>query len=650
MDEPGTQALPAVALRRESRSNPQVRRDAPVVRPAAIGTGPRLLPRRARQDWAAAAAALPGARPLAADARFSAQACLARLTPPQGAEWLHEIKWDGHRLLVELREGNARLRSRNGQDWTARFPELVRAIEGLGVAQAWIDGEVVALDRQGRSDFAALKRKLDARDTADLRLLAFDLPALAGIDLRSAPLIERKRLLERLLASQAATALAYSRHIVGHGERVFARSRVQGVEGIVSKRLDSGYGGRGAWTRARHEEGGEFVLVGYRRAGAGIASVWLGRREDGQWRLAGRARAGAMEAGLLARLRAREQAEPSVVLPAPERNVRWLRPELVAEVDFRGWDGHGQVRDARLRRVREDKDAREIAPEAGMRTAITHPERIVYADAGITKGEVADYYRAVAPWMLGELVRRPLSLVRCPAGSDAGSCFFQKHHSDSFGEAVKSICLQQKDGKREYLYVEDADGLLALVQFNGLEFHPWGARVDQPERPDRLVFDLDPDGAVAWKQVVAAAREVRARLREQGLESFVRQTGGKGLHVVAPIRRGPDWQQAKEFCQAIAEAMVAAHPERYVATMSKAKREGRIFIDWLRNSRGATSVTSWSLRARPGAPVAMPLRWDELGKLAGPGAFDLRRALRRASALRSDPWDGIDALEQALPG
>lgn len=279
---------------------------------------------------------------------------------------------------------------------------------------------------------------------------------------------------------------------------------------------------------------------------------------------------------------------------------------------------------------------------------VTHPERIVFDSAGISKGQVADYYRAVASWMLPELAGRPLSLLRCPQGAGS-ACFFQKHPGDALGAAVKSIRLQQSDGEEDYLYIEDVDGLLALVQMNTLEFHPWGSRVEDPECPDRLVFDLDPDEGIAWKQVVAGARDVRAHLRERGLESFVRLTGGKGLHVVAPFERITGWDLLKDFCQSVADAMVAQWPDRYVATMSKAKRVDRIFIDWLRNSRGATSVTSWSLRAREGAPVAVPLRWEELGRIDGPAAFDMRRAAARAARLRSDPWEGMDVISQTLP-
>jgi bifunctional non-homologous end joining protein LigD len=280
--------------------------------------------------------------------------------------------------------------------------------------------------------------------------------------------------------------------------------------------------------------------------------------------------------------------------------------------------------------------------------AITHPEREVFGVGGPTKGDVAAYYEAVAPLMLPELRRRPLSVVRCPQGTK-GACFFQKHHADSLGKHVKAVSLEEKDGgKAEYLYVDDTEGVLELVQMNTLEFHPWGAHVDKPDRPDRLIFDIDPAKGVEWKAVVACARDIRARLAGKGLESFVRSSGGKGLHVVAPFDRGPSWDTVKAFCEGIADAMVADAPKSYIAEASKAKREGLIFVDWLRNTRGATSVTGWSLRARAGAPVAMPLRWEEIARLKGGGAFDLAKALKRAKTLEGDPWEGMAALKQSL--
>jgi bifunctional non-homologous end joining protein LigD len=279
---------------------------------------------------------------------------------------------------------------------------------------------------------------------------------------------------------------------------------------------------------------------------------------------------------------------------------------------------------------------------------ITSLDRVVFADAGIDKGRVAEYYRAIADWILPGLVERPLSLVRCPDGAD-GACFFQKHHAPALGKHVHAIPLQQKSGTEDYLYVRDAAGLLELVQMNTLEFHPWGARIGDTEHPDRLVFDLDPDAGVAWPQVRAAAREVRAQLATHGLESFVRLSGGKGLHVVVPLRPRADWDAAKDFCEQVAQELVVRRPDAYVATMSKARRTGRIFIDWLRNTRGATSVTSWSLRARPGAPVAVPLRWEDLGRIDAGNQFGLAAAQARAARLRRDPWEGFESLRQTLP-
>ncbi|MGH8172625.1 MAG: non-homologous end-joining DNA ligase [Rhodanobacteraceae bacterium] len=293
------------------------------------------------------------------------------------------------------------------------------------------------------------------------------------------------------------------------------------------------------------------------------------------------------------------------------------------------------------------KPARKKTRQADVR--ITHPERIVFPGTGYTKQHVADYYRAVMPWMLPELAERPLSLLRCPSGAGS-ACFFQKHNTGTLGGDVRSISIREKDGASDsYLYIDTERGVLELVQMNALEFHPWGARVDNPERPDRLVFDLDPAPGIDWKTLKAAALEVREHLGKVGLESFVRLSGGKGMHVVAPIRRGPSWDEAKAFCEALAGAMATLKPARYLATASKAKRQGRIFIDWLRNARGATSVASWSLRAREGAPVSMPLRWEELAKVSGPAAFDLAAAMKRAKSLRKDPWEGFAELRQSLP-
>lgn len=286
-----------------------------------------------------------------------------------------------------------------------------------------------------------------------------------------------------------------------------------------------------------------------------------------------------------------------------------------------------------------------MATEGGR---LTSADRVVYPDSGITKGEIAAYYQGVAAWLLPELVKRPLSLLRCPDGAE-GTCFFQKHHAQSLGKGVHAIELREVEGSDQYLYVRDIRGVLDLVQMNTIEFHPWGTRIDDTERPDRIVFDLDPADDVAWSDVKTAARDVHDRLADIGLRSWVRLSGGKGVHVVVPIRRGPGWDEVKDFSGAFANVMAEHAPQRYIAKAAKQARKGRIFIDWLRNARGATSVTNWSLRARAGAPVVMPLSWAELGRTRSAADFDLRKALRRARTLASDPWEGFQRAGQRLP-
>jgi bifunctional non-homologous end joining protein LigD len=645
--------------------------------------------RKREAAFKARALALDGARAKSLPAGFQAQLAMQKATPPTGDQWLHETKWDGYRLLTDLDHGKAKLRSRNDLDWTTRVPHVVKAIEALPVRQARLDGELVALDAHGNSDFAGLQKALKDGNGQRLRYVLFDMPGVAGVDLTGAPLVERKDLLEELLAD-ADGALAYSTHVQGHGAEVFAAAGHRGLEGIVSKRIDSTYACRRTpdWIKVKHANSDEFVIVGYtppQGSRQGFGSLLLATREQGELRYVGRIGTGfddAMLRDLTKQMKA--LAVTNAVLeipdhvPLPARRIQWIRPKLVVEVAFRGWGGHRLLRQGSFMRLREDKNvddldmqavkatprkrasaksaataatktARKHADKVGEDVTITHASRVVYPDSKITKGDVAAYYTAVAPWILPELIERPLSMLRCPGGV-GGECFFQKHHAATLGGSVKAIPLKEKDaGVDDYVYIRDLQGLLELVQMNTLEFHPWGSRVDKPDAPDRIVFDLDPAEGVAWKSVVAAAREIRARLEEIGLESFVRTSGGKGLHVVVPFRRGADWPSVKQFCESFADAMVALHPLQYIATASKAQRKGKIFIDWLRNARGATSVCNWSLRARAGAPVTMPLHWDELGRIRSGAAFDLKKALKRAAGLKDDPWSGIATTKQRLP-
>lgn len=684
---PARKAAARVAVRKTAggtgKKQASPKQASPATRKAASRGGKAEAAIRAR------ALALPGARDGALPAGFRAQLAVQHASPPAGKQWLHETKWDGYRLLADLDDGKVRLRSRNDLDWTARLPHVVAALEALPVRSARLDGELVALDTHGGSHFASLQQALKDGNTQRLRYVLFDLPGVAGVDLTHAPLGERKALLERLLDG-TDDALAYSSHIEGHGAEAFAASGRRGLEGIVSKRIDAGYaaGVRSPdWIKVKHVQSDEFVIVGYtapQGSRQGFGALLLATTERGRLRYVGRIGTGFDEAtlhGLAARMKKSAVADPVVEIPAhvplPARRITWVRPQLVVEVAFRGWGGHQLLRQGSFLRLREDKnvddlDLQDTPPAPRKRAAatkrggarnmakktegtadegvtITHASRVVYPDGGIRKGDVAAYYTAVARWILPELANRPLSLLRCPGGV-GGECFFQKHHAATLGTSVRAVALKEKDaGVADYVYIRDLRGLLELVQMNTLEFHPWGARVDKPDAPDRIVFDLDPAEGVAWKAVVGAAREIRARLEETGLQSFVRTSGGKGLHVVVPFRRGPDWDTVKRFCESFADAMVALHPLQYIATAGKAQRKGRIFIDWLRNARGATSVCNWSLRARAGAPVAMPLRWEELGRVRSGAAFDMKKALRRAGSLKADPWEGFATTRQRLP-
>ena len=622
---------------------------------------------------------------------------------PSGEDWVHEWKWDGYRLIA--RSGrDPQVWSRNGLDWNERAPELVSMLAGLGV-DAVLDGELIAVDRKGYSDFNALQRALSEKDAAGLRYVAFDVLAIAGHDLRAVPLLERKRLLEEILAD-ADPRFFYSTHIVGRGQEIFDAARGRGMEGIISKRADSRYeaGRSQRWLKVKTVETRDFVVVGYtppKGGRRGLGALMLAQFRDRTLVYAGRVGSGLGNDQLLdlhRRLQGIETGEPVVDIPdhvpLPAGRIQWVRPELVVEVFFRGWAKEGLVRQASFHRLRDDKPAtaaaleqpepvapaasaepaRDPAKRRGSRAerpaakasskaaagsvakktrkaaprsegapasadgrrrpstrlpALSSPDRIVYPDAGYTKQDVFDYYLKVAPKLLGEIGGRLLSVVRCPDGI-GGQHFFQRHARSGFGEAVHDFPLVENDGDRAlYFHVDDVEGLMALVQMNAIEFHPWGSRVQTLEQPDRMVFDLDPDPSLGWADIKTAAKDVRDRLQEAGLASYPKLSGGKGVHVVVPLAPRAEWEQVRSFCAAFAEAMQAEAPERYVATMSKAKRKGRIFIDWLRNGRGATSVASWSLRARPGAPAAVPLTWSELSRIRTPQRYTLRDAATR---------------------
>ena len=610
---------------------------------------------------------------------------------PGGEEWVHELKFDGYRILARLQRGKVVLLTRNGHDWTHRFQGIAAALAKLPLESGVIDGEVVALDSKGISDFQQLQNQLRRGDEKSLAFYAFDLPYAEGHDLRGAALADRKELLAGILGASAGGTVRYSDHMVGSGEEFARQACQQGLEGIICKRADSHYvGARSpAWVKVKCTRRQEFVIGGFTKPQGGrrgFGALLLGVYEGKRLVYAGRVGTGFTQRSLReihSELVKRERKTmPFESLPkgADQRGVTWLTPELIAEVSFTEWTDEGLLRHPSFQGLREDKNSRSIVREepavaegldskskrssrkrgaAGGKSqdmgsdsvvagvAISHPDRVAFPDTGLTKLELATYYEEVADWILPHVAGRPLTVVRCPDGA-GGKCFYQKHLTDSLPATVRGVDIKEKDKVEPYLVVEDLGGLISLVQFGALEFHPWPARADNVERADRLIFDLDPAEDVPWEAMVRGAREVRDLLKALGLESFVRTSGGKGLHVVAPVDRRTTWEQHKEFARGVAETLVRAAPDRYTATMTKAKRKGKIFVDYLRNQRGATAIASYSTRARSGAPVATPLRWSELATLAGADHYRVSSIPERLRRVRTNPWEGFFELRQSI--
>ncbi|MBP1474476.1 DNA ligase D [Frateuria sp. MAH-13] len=629
------------------------------------------------------AAAAEGAKKAKASAGFFApELAILRENPPSGEQWLHEVKWDGYRILATVAKGQVELWSRNGLSWSDKIPDIRQAIESLGLDSARFDGELIALSADGQADFNALQKTLSGEANAPLAYMLFDLPFLEGYDLSRTPLHARKGILEALLQDPPAH-LSYSTHVVGNGDQVFAMACAQKLEGILSKRVDSGYrAGRGDdWLKIKRVESDEFAVVGYtapKGGRQGFGALLLAKpAAEGGWHFMGQVGSGFSHRQLLDLSRTLATgggSKPTVRNPedAP-RGVKWIEPTAVAEVNHRGIGNQGLLRQPSLKTMRADKTPADLRdsdratptpaaprPRASARKrsagkaaapagiAITHPERVVYPTDGYTKQDVVNYYRTVMDWFLPGVIDRPTSIIRYPDGIDKPS-FFQKHIPSGGLKYVGSVKLKEETGAAAiYLYPQSAESVMELVQYGTLEFHPWGARVATPDLADRVVFDLDPGPDVSWERVVAAARLVRKLLADLELESFLRTTGGKGLHVVVPLNPPSDWATVKQFAQGFAGALAGIHPMEFVAVSTKSIRHQKIFVDYLRNGRGATAVASYSLRGRPGAPVAVPLRWEELGKIKSGAQFDIHSLPARLKRLRKDPWAGIDELEQSL--
>jgi bifunctional non-homologous end joining protein LigD len=596
-------------------------------------------------------------------------ATLVEAAPP-GEGWLHEIKYDGYRAIVSIAGGRVVIRTRNGLDWTERFQPLVGPLAKLPCDSALLDGEIAVADENGHTDFGALQDTL-SQGGANFGFYIFDLLHLDGADLRKQPLVERKRKLKALLEG-VKSPLSFSDHIEEEGEKVFARACDLRLEGIVSKRMDDPYvsGRTKSWLKTKCGEEQEFVIIGWRpsdKAGRPFRSILLAVHEKGALRYAGRVGTGYTGARLDAlsaafKKHARESPPVNDVPRAIARHARFLDPVLVAEIAFRGWTRDGLIRQGSFKGLRGDKPAREIIREKAMPKAstgqksnekeeiegvrLTHPDRVLFSDEGITKRDLVDYYLEIADLMLPHIAGRPLALVRCPRGSDQ-KCFFQKHASPGWPDLFKKVRIKEKSGTDDYLYIDDTAGLVAAAQMDILELHIWGCHVDKVEQPDRLVFDFDPGEGVDFGAVREGARELRGRLQALGLESFPLATGGKGIHVVVPLARKHSWNEHRAFAEAMARLMAEDSPARYVANMAKAKRRGKIYVDFMRNQRGSTAIAPYSTRARKGAYVALPLAWNALSRLADAHPAGVNDAAKLVRA--GDPWKGYAKLRQALP-
>ncbi|HEY2987562.1 MAG TPA: DNA ligase D [Candidatus Binatia bacterium] len=600
---------------------------------------------------------------------------------PAGEEWLHEIKFDGYRVLCRNDGRTVRFFTREGKDWTARFGALGDAAGRLPVRQTLLDGEIVVMDEQGASHFQSLQEALGKNETARLIYYVFDLLHLDGYDLTAAPLLVRKEILARLLSTVNQTeAIRFSDHFMGAGEAFYRKACRLGLEGVISKRKNSPYrpGRSRAWLKIKCHASQEFVIGGFTdpsgsRTGLGAILLGVQSERDGMV-YAGKVGTGFTRQSL-DRLRSRLDRLATQSPPfsnPPVRSLRngihWVRPELVAEVEFTGWTRDGLLRHPSFKGLREDKPAGTIKRERTMPISsvnprqsvehargdvkvagikLTNPDRLLYPEQGITKLELALYYEKIADWILPHLTGRPLTLVRCPRGHQK-ECFYQKHVAEKMPASVRRVAIKEKNSWGEYLVIDSLPGLIALVQLGTLELHTWGSRSDRIEYPDRLIFDLDPDPALPWKEVVRGAHTLRRKLADLGLIPFVKTTGGKGLHIVVPVTRKYDWEATKEFCRKVAASVTREEPKRYLATMSKAKRKGKIFIDYFRNGRGATAIAAYSTRARPGAPVSVPITWRELAAGIRPDQFTVRNLPARLSHRRRDPWREYESARRSI--
>lgn len=591
---------------------------------------------------------------------------------PSGAQWLHEIKLDGYRILAYKNNSEINLKSRNNNLWDSIFPSIVEAVSRLPFKQIILDGEVVVLDEHGCSDFQLLQNSLKNNKKASFTYFVFDILYFNGHDLRDLPLLERKAILKNILSADIPL-LHYNDHLIKEGKELYQYSCNHALEGVISKLGSARYSSKRSkdWLKIKCLKRQEFVIGGYtvaKGARSHFGSLFLGvYNKQGTLDFIGNVGTGFTEKSLSEinkQLQEHQSSKnPFNSKPPGYTTALWLEPSLVCEVEFTEWTREGHIRHPSFKGIRLDKNASDVireketpleeikksnidAKNAEAPFVITHPDKILYPEDKITKKELLTYYDAISDHILPYISLRPLTLVRCP--SNYNKCFYQRHFNESTPDTLTPFKAPSDKEDECLIYLNAREGLLSLVQMGVLEIHPWGSRINHLEQPDTLILDLDPAADVPWKQVVTAAIEIRDHLDQYHLKSFVKSTGGKGLHVVIPILPEYDWDTIKEFTHTFVKFLEQLKPNQYTSTMTKSKRAGKIFVDYLRNQRTATAIGVYSTRARPHAPVSTPLAWDELSDRIGENSYTIKTLPRRLEQLKEDPWNDYWLLKQSL--
>ncbi|UXR63322.1 DNA ligase D [Bdellovibrio bacteriovorus] len=565
--------------------------------------------------------------------------------PPQGKEWLHETKWDGYRIQAHLAGNSPKLYTRAGHDWAGKMPSLAKELSRIHVQSAVLDGEVVVLDKKGRSHFQSLQNYFEFDPAQKLTYMVFDLLMLNGEDLRGLPLKERRSRLKKILKGRRGH-IRLSQELKSVDAGSWGKLQKQGVEGVVSKKIESGYvsGRKGEWVKSKFLNRQEFVIGGYalgKGSRSEFGALLLGVYEKNKLRFVGKVGTGfdqkKIKSLLLQLKKIHTKENPFQAGDPPRRNIVWVQPKLLAEVSFANWTHGLHLRAPVFVELRKDKPAPEVTSDSLL---LSNPDKVLYPEEGITKLQVAEYYIAMSERLRPYLENRLLAVLRCPEGA-LGKCFFQKH----LNTRADAVAIFEKDAA---LYVQDVRGLLELVQMGAYEIHARNSRAEAPARPDQFVLDLDPGEGVSWEEVVATALMIKKDLESLGLSSFVKLSGGKGLHVHVPFKSGPSWDEVKRFTHQLALNWERRYPDKYVSKMSKKIRKGKIFIDYLRNSKGSTSVLPYSLRARKTSSVAWPVAWGQLKKYKSGDAISLVKALQLLKTGR-DPWGKYFSRVPTLP-